>query len=165
MSDPIDTVLTAARATTYSDGTPAFEHVSGKAELPGQDSYPALIVTLYDGQRREAQQERGAGLVTEDASVQGIIYHPVETIDDLETETRTTHTWTDARQVFAAFLYELWREDPTDPDTGNTTPQARAPTATLEREQRSTRTVEGKSQYAIGWELAMDALVSPGPLP
>lgn len=165
MSDPIQTVLTAARATKYQDGTPAFEHVSGKAELPGKGNYPALIVTLYDGQRRDPQQERGQGLVTEDASVQGIIYHPVETIDDLKTEARTSHSWTDARQVFAAFLYELWREDPTDPDTGQAQPQARAPNATLEREQRSTRTVQGKSQYAIGWELAMDSTVSPGPLP
>jgi hypothetical protein len=163
VSDPLETVLTAARATKDATGTPVFEHVSGVAELPGKENYPALIVTLVDGQSG-AQPERGTGLVAQEFTVTAILYETVERITDLDTETTSRQTWTDVRSMFAGFLYELWRGDPTDPNTGETSPQARAPNARLIRNQRSTRSVEGKKRYAIGFELEMSGAIKPAPL-
>lgn len=162
MSDPLDTVLTAAEATFNTDGDTAFGHVSGVAELPGEGNYPAFIITLVDAQSGQGNVGgRGPNLIDQDTAVQGIIYHSVREIDDLETENETKYSWAYVRAIFENFLYELWREDPVDPDTGNQQPQARAPNATLERVQRSTRTVEGKTRYAIGFELAMDGSLTP----
>jgi len=167
MSDPLQTVLTAARATEDTRGNAAFQHVSGVAELPGEGNYPAFLITLIDAVSSSTSANVGARspeLIDQSTAVQGIIYHDVETIKDLSTETKTQWTWADVRTLFEGFLYELWREDPVDPDTGTQRRQARAPNANLERAQRSTRTVEGKMRYAVGFELDMDGSLSPGSL-
>jgi len=163
MNDPVDIVEEAARAVTGPAGDPAFQSVIPRAELPGEGEYPAFLITMSDRQTGGAAPHEGPSVISQDAQVRAIIYLSVEEVD-LETEDRTQNTWADARGLLKAFLYELYREDPINPETGDRLPQARAPAAILERVQESTRTVEGKSRYAIGFELTMPGQMTPEPL-
>lgn len=148
MSSPTDIVMTAARAVEYSDGTSAFAWVKPYAALP--DEMPAFF--LVRRSTPDVMRVRRGDTVSAQSTLQAVIYHPVDTLD-LETETRTEHDDKVVRDLLSAFLYELIREDPTDPDTGQVASQPRAPTAEISGIEQGSRTVDGEQVYSLGFNL------------
>lgn len=161
MDTPTDILMTAARAVEDASGNAGFAQVLDRAEQP--DDFPALMLIRRDDTINQ-QPERGGGPIEGEGRVEAVIFHPVRTVDT-DTETETEYTQSEIDALFQALLYELFREDPTDPDTGQTYPQARAPLAKVRRIVRGYRSNVGRECYTLGFELRFPhTSVTPQPL-
>jgi class 3 adenylate cyclase len=94
-----------------------------------------------------------------------VIYHPTEALD-LETEVETEFGPKVVEELLAAYLYELVRDDPTDPETGQVGQQPRAPSLTVSDIQRGSRTVGSEKMYSLGFSHQISGgTPTPKPLP
>lgn len=148
-------ILDAAEATKLPDGSAAFASVVNEAALP--NAFPALIITLEDARIEDAPGAPAPATFSGEVAIQGIIYVPTSTVD-LDSEEDTTYTTEDARQLFLAFLRELYDEsaDPMQPAPGLN--------ATLDRVQVGQRSVQGQSMHAIGFAFSGPAQYTPSSL-
>ena len=161
MSNPTDILLTAARAVKDGAGSDGFAQVLDRAEQP--DDFPALMLIRRDDTISQ-QPERGGGPIDGEGRVEAVIFHPVRTVDTSD-GTETEFSQSDIDALFQALLYELFREDPVDPDTGAARPQARAPLAKVRRIVRGYRSNVGRECYTLGFELRFPhTSVTPQPL-
>ena len=159
MPTPTDIAITAAEAVTYSDGTPGFAWIKPYAEVPGD--FPAffLVRRVTDG---VVHTRRGAP-VTATSTLEAVMYHPTDALD-LETETRTEFGPEAIESLFGAYVYELIREAPTDPETGETAEMPRAPTTEVSNVQRGSRSVDGDRMYTLGFSMSLSG-GAPDPKP
>lgn len=161
MSVATDIVLTAARATKRPDGSDAFATVLDRADVRAIEELPALFLIRRDVEP-QSQPESGSGIETREV-IQGVIYHQVRDVDS-ETDDEVLYTAADADALYAAFLYEILRDDPTDPDTGETGLCPRAPLVQIGNAPRGYNTFSGRRVYAIGFTLQFPSYLTPRPL-